>query len=98
MKKTQPQRHPTLTRPKHEKLPWPGLKHKDYLMRVVTRVEKERRKIKVNETWAQEQIAHILKYVSGETAMQLVLREARIQGRAILRLSKALLHLLEMME
>jgi hypothetical protein len=95
MKKAKSQRRPTLTRPKHEKLPWPGLKDKNHLMRVVTRVEKQRRKIRTDEIWAQKQIARVLQYVSGETAMRLLIREARIQGKTIQQLSDALLRLPE---
>jgi hypothetical protein len=98
MKKTNLDRCLPLTRPRHEKLPWPGLKDKNPLTRLVTRVEKQRRKARVNELWAQKLIARILEHVSGETAMRLVIREARNQGKAIPRLSKALLRLLETME
>jgi hypothetical protein len=98
MKKSKLQRYPTLTRPKYEKLPWPGLKDKNHLVRLATRVEKGRRKIRANEMWAQKQIARVLEYVSEETAMCLVFREARIQGRAIPRPPKALLCFLEMMK
>jgi hypothetical protein len=90
--------YPSLTRPRHERLPWPGLKDRNSMTRLVVRVEKQRRRIKVNEIWAQKQIARVLEYVSGETAMRLVFREARRQGKAVPRLSKVVLRLLETME
>jgi hypothetical protein len=85
-----------MTRPRNERLSWPGLKDKSYLMRRVTRVEKRRRRIRANEKWAQKQIARVLEYISEETAMCLVFREARIQSQVMPRSPKALLCLLGM--
>ena len=64
-------------KPKRERLPWPGLKAKDHLSRVVTREVKKARECRENETWAANQIARVLDYVSAETAFALVLREVR---------------------
>jgi len=76
-------------RPKHEKLPWPGLKAKDRLSRVVARAIKEAREITETEIWAQNQIARILAYVTPKTAMRLVLREARRREKSIPKIAKA---------
>jgi hypothetical protein len=70
-------------RPKQEKLPWPGLKAKDYLSRVVTRAVKEAKETRENEAWAKKQIAHILHYVAPERVMKLLREEARRQRRPI---------------
>jgi hypothetical protein len=59
-------------KPKHEKLPWPGLKAKDHLTRVITRALKEAREAKENEEWAGNQIARVLDYVSPHTAARVL--------------------------
>ena len=64
------------TGPQHEKLPWPGLSAKDHLSRVVTRAVKEAREASENELWADNQIATVLDYVSVQTAIRLLYREA----------------------
>jgi len=69
--------------PRHEKLPWPGLKSKDHLSRFVTRVVKKAREARENEVWARSQIARLLDYVPPETAMRLVFREARRRKKTI---------------
>lgn len=58
--------------PNHEKLPWPGLKAKDHLSRVVTRAVKEARETAV---WAEKQVARVLGHVPPETAVGILLRE-----------------------
>ena len=50
--------------PQREKLPWPGLRAKDRLSRVVTRAVKEEREMKETEVWARKQIARVLDHVS----------------------------------
>jgi len=63
------------TKPKHEKLPWPGLKAKDHLSRVTTRAVKEAKETRENEVWAENLIARVLDYVPPETATRLLLQE-----------------------
>ncbi len=75
------------TKPKYKKLPWPGLRAKDHLTRSVTRAVKEEREKKETELWAEDQIALMLKHVSAETAMKLLLRETRRRGEPILLLA-----------
>jgi len=62
-------------KPKHEKLPWPGLSAKDYLSRVITRAVKEAKETGENEVWAENLIAKVLDYVPPETAARLLLQE-----------------------
>jgi len=69
---------PASVKPKHEKLPWPGLKAKDGLSRVITRFVKERKETRESETWAQNQIARVLEHVTPETAMALFERALAI--------------------
>lgn len=63
-------------KPHHEKLPWPGLRAKDHLTRVVTGAVKEAKEIRENEAWAECQIARVLDFVSPGTAMRLLCRAA----------------------
>jgi len=63
------------TKPKHEKLSWPGLKAKDHLSRVLTRAVKEAKETRENEVWAENLFARVLDYISPETAMRLLLHE-----------------------
>lgn len=83
VKKRKPRSHPKPTRPRHEELPWPGLKAEDHLSRVLTRVLKEAKKTSENEAWAENQIARVLSYVTPETAMRLLFREARHRRKSI---------------
>lgn len=69
--------------PKHEKLPWGGLRAKDHLSRVVTRAVKEARQRKETELWAENQMSRVLSYVSAETAMRLLIREVRRRRKPI---------------
>jgi hypothetical protein len=69
--------------PRHKKLSWPGLKAKDHLSRVVTRAVKDARETRENEVWAENQIARVLNYVSPETAMRLLFREAHRRRKTI---------------
>ena len=69
------------TKPKHEKLSWPGLKAKDHLSRVATRAVKEAKETRENEAWAENMIAHVLDYVQPETAMRLLLQETDRRGK-----------------
>jgi len=75
MKKTKAHLHRLSTKPKHEKLSWPGLKTKDHLSRVATRAVKEAKEARENEFWAESQIARVLDYVPPETVMRLLLLE-----------------------
>ena len=95
MKKRKAHSHRVSTKPKHEKLSWPGLKAKDHLSRVITRAVKEAKETRENEVWAENQIARVLDYVPQETAMRLVFRETRRRRKPIPRFAKALLRLLE---
>ena len=60
-----------------EILPWPGLKAKDLLTRVVTKAVKEAREDKLTEPWVEKQIARVLDYVPAETAIRLIRRETK---------------------
>jgi hypothetical protein len=86
------------TRPKHEKLPWPGLKDKSHLCRVVSRAVKESEEMRETELWARNQIARVLNYVPPETAMRLVLRERHRRRKPMSPISKAILKLLETLD
>lgn len=63
--------------PSHEKLPWPGLKARDHLSRVVTRAVKEAIEAQETLNWAKGQIESVLNYVSAEDALELLLCEMR---------------------
>lgn len=65
-----------VTRPNHEKLPWPGLRAKDHLTRVVTGAIKEDREARETEEWAAAQIGQVLNFVPLETAIRLLVHEA----------------------
>jgi hypothetical protein len=80
--------------PTYEKLPWPGLKAKDHLTRVVTRAVKETKEARERNVWAEKQIARVLDHVLPQTAMRLVFREMSRRGRPIPRFAKSLLELL----
>jgi hypothetical protein len=98
MKKRKTHLHRTTTTPRHEKLPWPGLKAKDHLSRVTTRAVKEARETRENETWAENQIAQVLDYVPPGTAIKLIFRGTRRRRELIRRLSNNFLRLLETVE
>jgi hypothetical protein len=80
--------------PTYEKLPWPGLKAKDHLTRVVTRAVKEAKEARERNVWAEKQIARVLDNVPPRAAIGLVFREMSRRGKPIPRLAKALLKLL----
>jgi hypothetical protein len=75
--------HEISKQPKHEKLPWGGLRAKDRLSRVVTRAVKEARERKETELWAENQMSRVLSYVSPETAMRLLIQEIRRRRKPI---------------
>ena len=81
-------------KPSHEKLPWPGLRAKDYLSRVITHSVKEAKESRETKLWAEAQIARVLKYVQPETAVELVFREARRRGKSVHPMVTALLKIL----
>ena len=81
-------------KPTHEKLPWPGLKAKDRLSRVVTRAVKEAKETRELEAWAEKQIARMLDHVPPEAAMRLIFREVSRRGGPLPRFVKSLLKLL----
>ena len=68
-------------KPTHEKLPWPGLKAKDRLSRIITRAVKEAKEAREREVWAEEQIGRLLDHIPPETALRLVFREISRRGR-----------------
>ena len=78
-------------KPIHQKLPWPGLRAKDHLSRVITRFLKETREAKETEAWAQEQFARVLDHLPSEPAMVLLFREMRRRRRPIPEFGKLLL-------
>jgi hypothetical protein len=61
--------------PTHEKLPWPGLRAKDYLTRVVTQALKEAKEQRERIAWAEKHIALVLDHISPQIAVQLIFRE-----------------------
>jgi hypothetical protein len=98
MKRRKPQSRPTCTKPSHQKLPWPGLKAKDHLTRVVTQAVKEAREARENEAWAESQIVRLLEYVSPQTAMELLFSEARRRRKSFRPFAKSFLNLMEIVE
>jgi hypothetical protein len=82
MKKRKAHLDRVTTKPKHEKLSWPGLKVKDHLSRVATRAVKEAKETRENEVWAESLIARVLDYVPPETAMRLLFQETYRRRRA----------------
>lgn len=86
--------YPISAAPKHEKLPWPGLKAKDHLSRAVTRAVKEAKEKAESEAWAENQIVRVLDHVSPEFAMRLVFRETNRRGKPIRPFAKVLRELL----
>ena len=81
-------------KPRHEKLPWPGLKAKDYLSRVVTRGVKQAKETRENEAWAQSQIARVLDHVPPEAVVRLLFREMNRRGKPVRQSAKCLLKFL----
>jgi hypothetical protein len=82
------------TKPTYESLPWPGLKAKDHLRRVVARVLKETKESAETEAWAEKQIARVLDHIPPEAAMRLVFREIKRRGKPSPRFGKSLLKML----
>lgn len=76
--------------PSRKKLPWPGLKAKDRLSRIVTREVKEVMETRERDAWAEEQIAKVLDHVPLETALRLVFREMSRQAKPVPRFAKSL--------
>jgi hypothetical protein len=91
MTKKRAQLHRVGAKPKHEKLPWPGLKAKDHLSRVVTRAVRETKERRENEAWAETQIAQVLDYVPPEAAIKMVFRETRRRRKPMPLFAKAAL-------
>ena len=81
-------------KPTHDNLPWPGLKARDHLSRVVTRAVKDAKGARERDEWAEKQIARVLDNIPPRAAMRLVLREMSRRGRPIPRFAKTLLKLL----
>jgi hypothetical protein len=81
-------------KPTHEKLPWPGLRAKDHLTRVVTRAVKEAKETGEREVWAEKQIARVLDHIPPEAAMRLVIRVMRRRGRPLPGFARSLVKLL----
>ena len=74
--------------PRYERLPWPGLKSKDHICRLVTRAVKAAKESRETETWARQQMGKILEHVSVPDAMRLLVKVAQRgeQRRAAKRL------------
>jgi hypothetical protein len=83
--------HPVSRAPRREKLPWPGLKARDRLSRIVTAALKDAREAKHAELWAVHQIARVLDSIPPEKAMALFFREISRRGRQIPRIAYNLL-------
>ena len=75
-------------RPKYDNLPWPGLKAKDRMSRVITRAVKDAKIATERDEWAREQIARILDIVPPRHAMKLIMRELRHWQKSRLRSQK----------
>jgi hypothetical protein len=75
-------------RPTHNNLPWPGLKAKDRISRVVTRAVKDAKITNEREEWAEEQIARILDIIPPGQAMRLIMRELRRRQKSMLPFEK----------
>ena len=80
-------------KPIYDNLPWPGLKAKDRLSRVVTRAVKDAKDARARDAWAEEQIARVLDNVPPRAAMKLVFREMSRRGRSIPRFANTFLKL-----
>ncbi len=93
-KKTKSRLYEVSMKPTRDSLPWPGLKAKDRLSRVVTRAVKDAKEARERDVWAEKQIARVLDNVPPRAAMRLVLREMSRRGRPFPRSAKALLKLL----
>jgi hypothetical protein len=74
-KSTKAPPYKVIEKPKHEKLPWPGLRDKSRLIRVVTRAVKNAREEREREIWAEIQIARVLEYIPPSTALRVILKE-----------------------
>ena len=72
MKKTNVRAPGVNLKPTHERLPWPGLRAKDHLTRVVARVLKEAKETREREAWAENLIAWVLEHVPPTTVIRLV--------------------------
>lgn len=83
-------------RPTCEKLPWPGLKAKDHLSRVVTREVKKQREAKEAAAWAEIQIARVIDFVPPDIVLRLVLRELSRRRLFVPLSASATLKLLEL--
>jgi hypothetical protein len=93
-KKTKPRSYELSRKPTHDNLPWPGLKARDRLSRVVTRAVKDAKEARERDAWAEKQIARVLDNVPPRAAIRLVFREMIRRGRPIPRFAKAFLKLL----
>lgn len=83
--------HPVSKAPRRERLPWPGLKARDRLSRIVAAALKDAREAKHRELWAKHQIARLLDRIPPERAMALIFRETSRRGRPIPRIAYNLL-------
>lgn len=92
-KKMDTQAYQVIKKPKHERLPWPGLKDKERLIRVVTRAVKDARETREREAWAKEQLARVLDQVPPSTTFRLFLQEVRRRRTLIPRAAYKLLDL-----
>src|SRR5579864_7070786 len=69
--------------PKHQKLPWPGLKAHDRLSRVVTRAVKDAKERGETETWARQQMARVLDHFPPGAVIRMVCEEMRRRGEPV---------------
>jgi hypothetical protein len=77
MKRKKSQSNKVSARPTYDNLPWPGLRAKDRMSRVITRAVKDAKIASERDEWAREQIARILDIVPPRHAMRLIVRELR---------------------
>jgi len=76
-----------------EELPWPGLKAKDHLSRVVTRAVKRAREQRHQLLRAECQIAQLLDRVPAKTVLAMFFAEMSRRGRRIPRIAYNLIEL-----
>jgi hypothetical protein len=76
-----------------EELPWPGLRARDRLSRVVTRAVKEGKEEKHRLIWTEYQMGRVLDQVSPKTALAIFFLELGRRGRRVPRIVYDLLDL-----
>jgi len=92
-KKRKSRLHEVSEKPIHDNLPWPGLKARDHLTRVVTRAVKDAKEARERSAWAEKQIARVLDNVPPQVAIRLIFRVMGRRRRPVPPVAMALLKL-----